>query len=66
MKKYVILTGIERSGSSYLVDILDNHTNVVFLNEPPLEYLPNQPERIMDYLTGYRKWVLSGFPLNDH
>ncbi len=63
MKKYVILTGIERSGSSYLVDILNNHINVIFLNEPPLEYLPSKPERIMDYLTGYRKRILSGFPV---
>ena len=61
--KYAILTGIERSGSSYAVDILNNYSNVVFLNEPPLEYLPNSPERIMEYLDSYRTRILSGFPV---
>lgn len=61
--KYVILTGIERSGSSFAVDVFHNYSNVVFLNEPPLEYLPHSPERIHEYLEGYRKRILSGFPV---
>lgn len=61
--KNIILTGIERSGSSYAVDVLNNYSNVVFLNEPPLEYLPSQPERILEYFEQYRRRILSGFPV---
>ena len=61
--KNIILTGIERSGSSYMVDVLNNYSNVVFLNEPPLEYLPSQPERILEYFEQYRRRILSGFPV---
>ena len=59
----IILTGIERSGSSFTVDVLNNYSNVVFLNEPPLEYLPSQPERILEYFEQYRRRILSGFPV---
>jgi len=61
--KNIILTGIERSGSSYTVDILNNYSNVVFLNEPPLEYLPSQPDRILEYFEQYRRRILSGSPV---
>ena len=61
--KNIILTGIERSGSSFTVDVLNNYSNVVFLNEPPLEYLPSQPERILEYFEQYRRRILSGFPV---
>jgi hypothetical protein len=61
--KNIILTGIERSGSSYTVDVLNNYSNVVFLNEPPLEYLPSQPERILEYFEQYRRRILSGSPV---
>ena len=61
--KNIILTGIERSGSSFAVDVLNNYSNVVFLNEPPLEYLPSQPERILEYFEQYRRRILSGFPV---
>ena len=63
--KNIILTGIERSGSSYMVDILNNYSNVVFLNEPPLEYLPHSPERILEYIDSYRTRILSGFPVQN-
>ena len=59
----IILTGIERSGSSFTVDVLNNYSNVVFLNEPSLEYLPSQPERILEYFEQYRRRILSGFPV---
>lgn len=63
--KNVILTGIERSGSSFAVDVFHNYSNTVFLNEPPLEYLPHQPERILEYINDYRKRILSGFPVQN-
>jgi hypothetical protein len=56
----IVLTGIERSGSSYLVDILNNFSNVVFLNEPPLDYLPHSPYRLGDYIADHRKRILNG------
>ena len=61
--KNIILTGIERSGSSYAVDVLNNYSNVVFLNEPPLDYLPSHPERILEYFEQYRRRILSGLPV---
>lgn len=56
----LLITGINRSGTSYISKLLNNFSNVVILSEPPLLYTVPEPHRIMELYDYYRQRILRG------
>jgi len=59
MNPYILITGIGRSGTSFLCGICNEFSNAVIMNEPPLLYIPSEPERIKELFDHWYKQVLN-------
>lgn len=61
MKKQLVLTGIPKSGTTYLCSILHNFSNVVMLSEPPMLDLCHKPvnEGVQEFFDYWHDKVLN-------
>lgn len=68
-ERTILITGISRSGTSYLCSLVDAHSNAVGLNETPelVKYLQSgqTPWSLVQYLRRTRSDILDGKPVRN-
>ncbi len=68
MSKNLVITGIPRSGTSYVCALLNGIENTVLVNEPveALQYLHNSsPHTLAEYYAHTRESILKGAPIQN-
>jgi len=60
MSPYILITGIERSGTSYLCSKCNEFSNAIIMNEPPVKCnIYDEPYRIKEFFEYWRNQIIS-------